>query len=271
MPNIALPGIPASGVLGALTVTGGAAPQNIDLPGIAASGTLGALTLGFVASGPQSIALSGITATGTLGVPTFSFGAPPPSGGGGGVATPGVGPNRLPYPDVVRSSSTGEALDPRGVQANFERLSRTAGASGTSDDVWRQEIDPMLDPSAATTWSTIDVATFAGCPYSGLRSSGGAQNSDISWDLALSAGTWTLDMWHRRFTDRGIYTILVDGVATGVTIDGYAAAADSVHVTSASFTVAVSGKHRVTLRMATKNASSTSFIGSIHRVGLVRA
>lgn len=90
--------------------------------------------------------------------------------------------------------------------------------------------------------------------------SDGTQNAEVSFDFYSEAGTYDLILLHRRNTNRGIYTLQVDG-ATVATVDGYSGSASAIR-TVTSGVVLTDGQHRLRVLMATKNASSSSFFGA---------
>jgi hypothetical protein len=106
------------------------------------------------------------------------------------------------------------------------------------------------------------------------RSSSGVQNDQVVFDLGclLMSGTWTFEMTHRAFTDRGIYTISASTDNSNwtdlATIDGYNGSAaefrDTATVTMPNLT------QYLRFKMATKNASASSYIGFIHAFGATR-
>jgi hypothetical protein len=109
------------------------------------------------------------------------------------------------------------------------------------------------------TWTI--VANLATAIFSGYltNATGVAQNDEITWPVSLSAGTWTISMIHHTFTDRGIYTFRLDGSTVG-TIDGYSAGSTlNVVSTITGIAVAASGKKTLSVKMATKNASSSNY------------
>ncbi|WKN47157.1 hypothetical protein [Nocardioides sp. Arc9.136] len=102
----------------------------------------------------------------------------------------------------------------------------------------------------------------AGYPMSMQRSSvGGVQNAEVSWRVDLSAGTWTVQLAHVRGTNRGIYTVQLDGVTIG-TVDGYFNGVDVRFDSITGVAVPVGGVHTVRLLMATKNAAASSYYGT---------
>lgn len=123
-----------------------------------------------------------------------------------------------------------------------------------------------LIPASAPTSGNANFgasAAFDATYYMNMyRVSTGAQNAEISWKVDLSAGTWSLQLAHKTETNRGIYTVQVDGVTVG-TIDGYAPTGSNPTIsTIAGITIATGGVHTVRLLMATKNASASSYYGT---------
>lgn len=95
-------------------------------------------------------------------------------------------------------------------------------------------------------------------------------NDSVSWDVPLTAGTWTFTMIHQCNTDRGIYTVRLDSTTVG-TIDGYAAAKTVNSAgTITNIVVGSDAVYRLTLLMATKNASSTNFYYGLNHIALSR-
>lgn len=133
---------------------------------------------------------------------------------------------------------------------------------------WRVDIDPLLGGIVQTNWSSFSVdATH---PYSGHLYSTGAQNAELGWDVVLSAGTWSLLLMHATGPDKGVYSIRIDGGQVA-SIEGYSAGVvKGARNFSSGFPVAVTGKKRVTLKMVSKNSSSSSYFGDINRVVLSR-
>lgn len=137
------------------------------------------------------------------------------------------------------------------------------------DDIlpWLIDVDPMGGRHATTgVWS---ISRSASVWMGGLLSSAGVQNSDVSWDLVLAAGTWAFSMEHLKGSGVGIYTVTIGGVSAG-TIDGYAAGTAVGKDALTGFSVATTGKKRLTLQMATKNASSSGYTGQVAAINLLR-
>lgn len=122
-------------------------------------------------------------------------------------------------------------------------------------------------PRTHTNWNSAAPtnATILGT----LSTSSGAQNDSVTYDIYLAAGTYTFDLFHFRFTDRGIFRITIDGASltslggSADTIDSYVAAGGvSRRDSITGIVVPSSGLKAVVMTMATKNASSSSYVGS---------
>ncbi len=146
-------------------------------------------------------------------------------------------------------------------------LLKTQGSG--ANPAWTPPTDPWLvdiNIFGAGHTNTGFTSLSESNPY---RISTGAQNDEIGWDVILSAGTWTFELVHDTGPGRGIYTVSLDGNSKG-TIDGYDVAGASAVSTIANIAVAVTGKTRLLVKMATKNASSASYQGMIRHIQLRR-
>lgn len=135
---------------------------------------------------------------------------------------------------------------------------------------WRVPLDVLSNNFSASSgdFSTAYVAHLgAGLLYQPSP----AQNDYIAFDLILAAGTWSLELVGPTQNNAGIITVEIDGVATGGTADFYSSSAQSYdHFFNISFTVATGGKHRLTLIVATKNASSSGYQLGLQMANLQR-
>lgn len=113
--------------------------------------------------------------------------------------------------------------------------------------------------AGSTTWNTI-VATET-YHYTGSVQSSGAQNAALWWYVNLSAGTWDFELLHDTGGNRGIYSIQIDDVQVG-TIDGYGSTVVNVRTAVTAIAVAATGRHKLSLVMATKNGSSSAYYGT---------
>lgn len=134
---------------------------------------------------------------------------------------------------------------------------------------WLVDIDLAPTPSTQTGFATVSHDTVAN--YVGYRASSGAQNDEIGWDVVLSAGTWTVEVIHLKAVNAGTYSVRLDGVEVG-TVDGHNAGGltydNSGLVTGV--VVTASGKKRLLLKMATKNAGSANYQALLEHVTLRR-
>lgn len=131
--------------------------------------------------------------------------------------------------------------------------------------VWPWEINLLgLSGTSNTNFSTNSFASDN--PYIASTS---AQNAYVEWQVALSAGTWSVFLNHYKGSDRGIYTVAIAGSTAG-TIDGYNASSTSAVGSITGISVAATGVQAIRFTMATKNASSSSYFGAIFGVQLLR-
>lgn len=141
-----------------------------------------------------------------------------------------------------------------------------SGGVGTYSP-WHHFISAVGPEATNTSFSVPSIVTSRW--FNLTRQSTGALNAEIGWDVNLSAGTWSLTLLHYKQSNRGIYHVKIDGTEVG-TIDGYATLARTGRDTITGITVATGGKHRVLLRMETKNASSSALIADFSAVELQR-
>lgn len=174
------------------------------------------------------------------------------------------------------TASTG-AIEEITVGSGLSMAAGTITATGGSFDPdtmlpWHVSIVPMVwTPDAATgTWAPTSIAvvgavfpfyTTGSAANSGAAvslTSSGAQNDAVAWDVILAAGTWDAHFWVMKSTNTGIITLNQDGASQG-TVDTYAAASAAAKVSITGFTVATTGKKRMQILAATKNASSSDY------------
>jgi hypothetical protein len=157
--------------------------------------------------------------------------------------------------DYVLTAASGEATG-----------LKWAAAAGGGVEPWLVDIH-VFQSHGNTNWSTITNVTVI-IYYFDIESNG-TQNATIYWYVGLSGGTWDIGLMHNTGTNRGIYSVQVDDTEVG-TVDGYAGVA-AKNVISAVTGVAISaGKRKIALKMATKNASSSSYYGAITHLQLRR-
>jgi hypothetical protein len=135
---------------------------------------------------------------------------------------------------------------------------------------WHAEVLPVLWTPDATvgTW-VVAIPSDVASPFVGnsggafFYNSSAAINDSVSWDVVLGAGTWTVTIHVRRSTNTGVITLQLDGVDVG-TYDTYAGSPSYAIGTIAGMVVAASGKRRVTVKMASKHASASAYIGNLY-------
>jgi hypothetical protein len=141
-------------------------------------------------------------------------------------------------------------------------------SDNNADFPWLIDVDAFMTAKSHTNWNTVTLDSTQ--INQGRRSSTGAQNAEVAWDVMLAAGTWKVEIFMRTDTDKGIYSVRLDDVEVG-TIDGYSASAtNNVRGSVSGIAVTRSGKYELELRMATKNGSSSSYVGWINSVQLTR-
>jgi len=133
---------------------------------------------------------------------------------------------------------------------------------------WNHFVNVLMPPATQTGWSArVNNSNSQGYTY--LQSSS-AVNAEIGWDMALAAGTWEVSFMHLSDFNAGIFTVSLDGKTVGTT-DSYAAATVfNTIATFAGITVITPGVKRLLFKMATKNASSSAFAGTLQMVSMRR-
>jgi hypothetical protein len=139
------------------------------------------------------------------------------------------------------------------------------------EDVWRQEINPAAGGTivvAGALTTTLTPATYFGGGI--VYNTAGVQNNEYGWDLGLTKGTWSIQLTYTKNPVYGIATVLIDNVSVG-TIDQYAAANTTNQQTSITgISITTSGKKRLTLKAATKNAASPNYYITAQKLALWR-
>ena len=131
------------------------------------------------------------------------------------------------------------------------------------------DIDVFMTAVSHVNWNTIWMD--GGNVHGAQKESSGAQNDEINFDVLLGAGDWTFELMHNRWTSRGIYTVSLSIAGTTLgTIDGYNGSSSYNTKSTLTFTLTENRQERLKLKMATKNASSGSYQGSINHIQLRR-
>jgi hypothetical protein len=141
----------------------------------------------------------------------------------------------------------------------------TGGGGGT--DPWFI----MIDPFAAHSHTNFDslVGSLGDRVYGAEMESTGAQNAERNWDFGCPGGTWTIQLLHFKGSNRGIYTVEIDGSSVG-TIDGYTAGSTANVRDQITGVSIASGKRTISLKMLTKNTLSSNWFGTFSGLTLLR-
>jgi hypothetical protein len=74
----------------------------------------------------------------------------------------------------------------------------------------------------------------------------------------LRAGSYTLKLIYYGINSAAIATIYIDGVSQG-TVDMYDAGSTPIKISTLAITVVGDGYHKINLKVASKNASSSNY------------
>jgi len=133
--------------------------------------------------------------------------------------------------------------------------------------LFRKHFIPATQSYYNNNWSSV---AFHSSYFLNLRvMSDGNQNDEIWFLETLLAGTYTFELWSYRSTDIGIYSVYFGGNRLVGTIDGYGAGAALIS-TITGIKVDSSEDVAIKLKMATKNDSSSDYLGAISAIVLTR-
>lgn len=118
-------------------------------------------------------------------------------------------------------------------------------------------------------YETGDWTRFSGSVLFGGTAQATTQNAERGWDIYLDAGYYTIELAHQEGTNLGIYSVRVDDVEVG-TIDGYAATFVSRLAAVVDVMISDTGIHKISIVMATKNASSSGYLAKLNGLNILR-
>lgn len=133
---------------------------------------------------------------------------------------------------------------------------------------WNQQLDPIFP--TAIVQGTWGISALTGQYKAFAYLNAGAINDEINFKVMLQAGTYTFSVLTDTDVNRGIITFSVDGSSVG-TQDCYSSS--TVHNVTKSVTgisVATSGIHTISYKMASKNASSSNYIVVLSVLSFIR-
>ena len=133
---------------------------------------------------------------------------------------------------------------------------------------WLIHVDPIDAYKAHTNFDTKSYSSvrFMG----GYVGSSGAQNAERTWDVTLAKGTWTIQLIYMKDGTAGVFSVQIDTVEVG-TVDAYNAVNSYNNVSDVTgIAVASTGKKELKLKMATKHASASSYVGNVQSITLLR-
>lgn len=130
------------------------------------------------------------------------------------------------------------------------------------------------DAKAYSQTNFDSVSYSSAKPKGYTRFTSGAQNAEVVFGREyFEAGTYVPIVVHFSGTNRGIYTVSISEDAAAWTdigtVDGYAASGIATRSEVAAVSIA-EGRYFVRLKMATKNASSSSYLGDLTEVMFTR-
>lgn len=129
---------------------------------------------------------------------------------------------------------------------------------------WLIDVDVFEQAVSHVNWD--GVSSSLGVILGGYKFSSGAQNDEISFDVVLAAGTWTVELLHFKVPSGGIFSLYLGATSLG-TIDNYAAVNTPSTLNSISgVIIPLAALYRLTLRMETKNVSSTNYGGLLQHI-----
>lgn len=141
-----------------------------------------------------------------------------------------------------------------------------------SDIDWQKTIFATAYQSSTGAAPTITAANFTNGNPIELRLNTSLQNDEVFYKVVLAAGTYTFALLSDQDINRGQVQLRINGTNTGSPYEGYAGTRVSqVYATLASgVVIATSGLVTVSLKAATKNASSSGYVMALNRIDIRR-
>lgn len=145
------------------------------------------------------------------------------------------------------------------------------GVTGATGPTWVGDYIPLRTADTvgvskgSWTWVVSSSAIYGGW----WQNSGTfAQNDSCNYKFAVTGGTYKIAAYFSRTTSNAIVTFLIDGVSVG-TVDTYGAFLFILY--GSIYNVAMTqGEHTLTIKAATKNASSSAYYTSVSSITIQR-
>ena len=174
---------------------------------------------------------------------------------------------QIGLPEIVDTPADGE--NTKGISSNwaFDENATLRALIETSLP-WTIFIDVFMTPKSNINWDTLIINSL--WVHCGTKQSSTAQNDEITWDIVLGAGTWSIELMFVKLNSGGIFSVQFDSVEVG-TIDSYLSS--TVHNSRSSLigiVIPKTKKIELKLKMATKNTNSSSYYGVINGIKLIR-
>ena len=168
---------------------------------------------------------------------------------------------------IVDTPADGETT--KGISSNWaydENVTLRALIEATLP--WLISIDVFPTAKSNVNWNTI--VQDGSYLHAGIKQSSAAQNDEITWDVVLGAGTWSVELFYHAVPNAGIFSIQFDSVEKG-TIDGYnSVSTPNTRSSVTGIVVPLTKKIEFKLKMATKNPSSSNYVAGLNDVRLIR-
>lgn len=120
------------------------------------------------------------------------------------------------------------------------------------------------------TWATFEDASQPVHHIYLHNGTGTAQNDEITFPVALATGTYKFEIYYVKGNNCGILTLQIDGSSVG-TIDMYNGSTSyDISGSITGIVVATAGLKTVSLKIATKNASSSNYRMNLTACSLIR-
>jgi hypothetical protein len=133
---------------------------------------------------------------------------------------------------------------------------------------WTIFIDPFPTPKSNTNWNTISLNSSQ--IKNGFKAASDVINNEITWDIVLAKGTWTIELLTPTHTNAGIISVQFDSVEKG-TIDLYSEST-IYNLRSAinGINVPTTKKIELKLKVTGQNTNSSGYVANLTDIILKR-